>query len=117
MSKWIKKFKYALNGLWFTLINESSFRVMVSFLVVQIVLGLILGISSTQWIIIILFSSLALCAELFNTACERICDVFTQGWLIREIGVIKDICAGGVAIMSAANLTVTLIIFIPAFLA
>jgi len=113
MAKWINKFKYAANGLAHAYITESTFVILSWFFVTLIALGIICAISITEWMFIILFCCLALVAELFNTIIERICDVFTQGWIIKEIGIIKDLCAGAVLILSMCSLIVALIVFVP----
>ena len=66
-----------------------------------------------EWMIIILFCVMALVLEMLNTVIERVCDVFSQGWLLNEIKIIKDMCAGAVLLMSLSAFTASAIIFIP----
>jgi diacylglycerol kinase len=108
----IKKFKYAFNGLAETF-KGSSFKIQLVSKLCVIVAGIIFSISAIEWLILIIIISLVLSAEIFNTAIEKLCDLFTSGWLLHEIKVIKDISAGAVAILSLAAIIIGLIIFIP----
>jgi diacylglycerol kinase (ATP) len=90
------KLFHALVGIGFSIKTQSSFRI-------QLVAGIIfilleLFFQSNNLITILIFISLILSMELFNTAIEKICD-FIQPNLDPRIKLIKDISAGAVLII------------------
>jgi diacylglycerol kinase len=112
VTKSLSKFKYAYDGLKVAS-QESSFRIQLMITTTVILLGIIVSISLIEWIVILLLIGMVLSAELFNTVIERICDLFSAGWLLTEIKIIKDISAGAVAVLSIIAVIVGLIIFLP----
>jgi diacylglycerol kinase (ATP) len=91
----IKKVKYALDGISITLVTQSSFRFEVTLSIIAVLLCFVIQVTTHDVILIILACLIALGAELFNTAIEKICD-FVHADHNEEIGVIKDISAGAV---------------------
>jgi diacylglycerol kinase len=76
-------------------------------------LGSVLALSLIEWAIIFLLIGAVLAAELFNTVVERLCDLFSAGWMLSEIKIIKDMSAGAVALLSIVSIIVGLLIFVP----
>jgi diacylglycerol kinase len=114
-----QKFQYALEGINECYLTQSSFRLMcwISYFVVvlMIILEVIFNQPFTLQEIMILVSCIAipLGGEIINTALEKTCDLFSRGWILNEVKIIKDVAAGGVLILSISSFIIGLIIFIP----
>jgi diacylglycerol kinase len=82
------------------------------FFLLEILLAIILRISSTEWILVIISAGLLLVAEAFNTAIEIDIDLTSPEYhpFARDT---KDIAAGAVLLMATITFAVSLIIFIP----
>jgi diacylglycerol kinase len=105
-------FANAINGIISTGIKERNFKIELGIMVLVIIGGIVLSISSSQWIVILLCCGLVLTLELFNTALEKLADSVTTQFdpLIKQA---KDIAAGAVLISVITSMTIGLIIFIP----
>jgi diacylglycerol kinase len=110
--KYLLKFKYAFNGLKFALM-ESSFRIQCWIAAITVVLGYYYKLTLNEWAIISLCIGAVLVAEIFNTAVEQTLDIFSRGWVLDEIKVIKDLAAAAVLIISTVAVVVGCVIFIP----
>ena len=112
----MNKFKYAIEGIKYTYLTQSSFRIMVWMSAITFTLGYIYRCSLEEWIVLLFCMFFTLSAELCNTALEQVCNIFTQGWLLNEVKIVKDVSAGAVFLLSICSAIVGLIIFIPKFL-
>ena len=74
-----------------------------------VAVGLILHLSSMEWIAVILCIGLVITAEYLNTAIEFLCNYLT-GYQDERIRVIKDLSAGAVLAASMAALAVAIIL-------
>ncbi|HBL72386.1 MAG TPA: diacylglycerol kinase, partial [Bacteroidales bacterium] len=78
--------------------------------------ALLLGLTATEWCLILLCMALVWAAEAFNTAIETVTD-----HLFKERNetarIIKDVAAGAVLVCAVAAAACGLIIFIPKILA
>lgn len=112
LKKQLRSFGYAWQGIRSCVGKEQnlSFHLIAS--VIVIVAGLILGITQTEWMIIVLCMGVVIAAELFNTAIEKLVDLVSPE---RHpiAGQIKDIAAGAVLVCAAAAAIIGLIIFVP----
>ena len=79
-----------------------------------IIAGIVLGITRTEWIMVVMCIGTVIAAELFNTAIEKLVDLVSP---VRHpvAGRVKDIAAGAVLICAVAAAIIGLIIFIPYF--
>jgi diacylglycerol kinase (ATP) len=110
----IKSLKYALNGMMEVFASQPNIRIEFIISLVVIILGFIMNISTTEWVIIILASSAVFVAEMFNTVIEYTLD-FVLPYHHRTIGLIKDIAAGGVLLVCLSAIIIGIIIFVPKF--
>ena len=109
-----KSFKYAAEGILFVAISQANFRVhLVSGLLVTI-LGLLLGITKAEWLIVIFLITFVLVLEMINTIFEVVVDHLWQEEHPRA-KIIKDVAAGAVLVSSIGALIIGLIIFLPYF--
>jgi len=105
-----RSYTYALNGIWITLKQENNFKIHILGGLIAIFLSFYLEINSSSWVIITTMIGLVLSIELLNTAIEKLADI-VQPDKHPEIGVVKDIAAGAVFIISITALIIGIIIF------
>lgn len=108
----ILSFGPPLNGLRVFLKEEHNSRIHLVATVAMVLTGILLRISTTQWVILALTIGMVWCVELLNTAVENICD-FISPEKHALIGKIKDISAAAVLITSTVSIIVGLIMFLP----
>lgn len=110
--KQIRSFGYAWKGVRSCVGKEQNLSFHLIATVVVIVAGFCLGISRTEWMIILLCIGVVISAELFNTAIERLVDLVSpQQHPIA--GQVKDIAAAAVLVCAVAAAIIGLIIFVP----
>lgn len=107
-----KSFRFAFRGMYMLIRSEHSIMLQLGVGALVSILGMVVGISSTEWILQTLCIGIVLTAEGLNTAIEKICDFVNPGPDPR-IGKIKDISAGGVGFAAVMALVVGLIIYVP----
>ena len=109
--KFIKSFGYAIQGI-VTAMSEQNFRFHVLSAVTVVIVGLLTGLSITEWIIIVFVIALVMGAELFNTAIERVVDLASPDYhpLAKQA---KDIAAASVFVFAACSVIIGLLVFLP----
>lgn len=114
VKKFSQGFSYALAGFTTGLAQFNlKFHLFMAFLV--ILFGSILGLSPTEWLIIILCIVAVISAELFNTAIEEICNLLKVKLKLdydttRDP---RDLAAAAVLVVAIGAAIIGLIIFIP----
>jgi len=108
----IKAFRYAFKGAWLLIKKEPSIKVQMVCAVLVTILGFILDISTTEWILQLLSIGLVLSIEGLNTAVEKVAD-FIHPEYHKKIGDIKDVAAGAVTFAALIAAIIGLIIYIP----
>lgn len=96
-----RSIKHALRGVKIVFQTEQSFKIQSIFAFLVIILAIYFQITSFEWIILLLMSTIILTLELFNSIIERILDAFRPRIhpIVKDI---KDIMAATVLIMSVA---------------
>ncbi len=108
----LKSFGYAVSGLRAVVRSEQNFRIHLVSAALAIGLGLALGLSRTEWGLIIACIAAVMGAETMNTAIEKLCDVVSPQYH-EKIKIVKDLAAAAVLIVSIGALITGGIIFIP----
>lgn len=110
--KQIRSFGYAWKGIRSCVGKEQNLSFHLIAATIVIIAGFALGITRTEWIVIILCIGIVIAAELFNTAIERLVDLVSPQ---RHplAGQAKDIAAGAVLVCAVAAAIIGLIIFVP----
>jgi diacylglycerol kinase (ATP) len=106
----VQSFRYAFRGIGEMLRTEFHARVHATATIVVVAVGLALGISYTEWLVITLSITSVWCAEGFNTAIESLCDVTSPDYH-PKVERAKDIAAGAVLITAAGAAIVGLLVF------
>ena len=112
----LKSLRFAFRGMLILIRSEHSVMVQLGIGILVSIIGLLVGLSATEWILQTLCIGLILTAEGLNTAIEKLCDFVNPG-PDPKIGRVKDIAAGGVGFAAVAAIIVGLIIYIPKVLA
>lgn len=115
ISKRLKSFKYAFNGLRILIKEEHNARIHLFATVCVIIAGLFFNISMNEWIGVIFSIGLVFSLEIINSSIENIAD-FISPEKHEMIKKIKDLSASGVLISAITALIIGLIIFIPKIL-
>ena len=108
----IKSFKHAFDGIWVALKTERNLKIHITIMILVIMFGVILKISTIEWLICIILFGLVIALELMNTAIETVVDMIT---LERnpKAKIAKDVSAGAVLVAAIAAAVIGLIIFVP----
>ena len=108
----INSFKYAFEGIKSSLRTERNIKIHFSMMILVIVAGILLDISTYEWMICIILFGMVIGGELVNTAIEEVTDLVTTE-INPKAKLAKDIAAGAVLIMAITSAIIGLIIFIP----
>jgi diacylglycerol kinase len=107
-----KSFQFAFEGVLIEFKKGRNFRIQILAGALAVALGFYLGISSVEWIILIITVASVLILELMNTAIEEIVNIVSPE--IRESAKIaKDVSAAAVMVAALASVFTGAIIFIP----
>lgn len=109
--KRLLSFTYALKGVWL-LFKEHNAQIHLVATIIAIMLGVILRISTFEWIIIILLIGIVLAAEAGNSALERLADKISLNHH-PLLGEAKDLAAAAVLFCATAAAIIGIIIFLP----
>ena len=104
--KQLRSFGYAWKGICCCIGKEQNLSFHLIATAVVVIAGFALGITRTEWTVILLCIGVVIAAELFNTAIEKLVDLVSPGQ-------VKDIAAGAVLVCAAAAAIIGLVIFIP----
>jgi len=108
----IKSVKYALKGIWLLLTTEHSSMIQFWIAIIMTIVGFIMQLSTTEWILQVLAIGLVMVAEAVNTAIEKLAD-YVQPSYDKKIGSIKDIAAAAPAIAAIIAVIIGLLIYLP----
>ena len=108
----LKSLRFAFRGMLMLVLSEHSIMVQLAIGVLVSILGFLLDISPTEWMLQTICVGMVLSAEGLNTAVEKLCD-FVHPGPDPKIGRIKDIAAGGVGFAAVLAIVVGLIIYAP----
>ncbi len=112
----VRSFEYALNGIYFLFIDEPNAIVQAILAIVALVMGVLLRISSIEWIILCLVIGLVLAMEAVNSAIENLADFASNKRIEESIKKTKDLSAAAVLFTSITALITGLIVFLPKLL-
>lgn len=115
LKKRIDSFRYAFKGLADLFISQPNARIHGIAAIIAIILGIILGLSKTEWCLVILSIFAVLAAEAFNTALEYLTDLVSPEHHVLA-GKTKDVAAAGVLLTAFGALIIGTIIYLPKLL-
>ena len=105
-------FKYAFEGILQSYVGEQNLKIHTVIAVLVIIIGFILKISYTEWLVCLVLIGLVLMAEFFNTSIEYLVDLASPE--IHPLAkATKDTASAGVLMMAIISAIIGLIIFVP----
>ncbi len=109
MTKLIKSFGWAMNGLRTVWREEVNFRIELGIGVLVVLFGIYVDFLILEWMIIIACIGAVLSAEILNTAIEDLCNKIEPN-TDPVIGKIKDTMGGFVLVVCIASSLIRLMI-------
>ncbi|MBE3578175.1 MAG: diacylglycerol kinase [Limnochordales bacterium] len=108
----IASFSYALQGLGYALRRERNLRIHFLLSGLVTLLGLVLNLSTTEWMILILLFVVVIMAELFNTAIETTVNLYTATYhpIARAA---KNVAAAAVLVGAGGAVAIGYLMFFP----
>src|SRR5690606_6649644 len=110
----LKSIRFAFNGARLLIKTESSIQIQVFIGIIMTIIGFLVGLSPTEWILQSLTIGIIIALEGINTAIEEIAD-FIHPEFHPKIGLIKDLAAGAVFLFAIIAIIVGCIIYFPKF--
>lgn len=101
VSRYAKKFIYALAGLWYVLRRETSFQLQAAAGLVVVAVAVAHRLPPVRWAVILLAIGAVLAAEIFNTALERLLDI-VEPRMSQHVALLKDLLAAAVGVIALA---------------
>lgn len=105
-------FVYAFSGIYQSLKNETNLKLQLLIALLVIIAGIYFSISKADWFMVLLCITLVIALEMFNSAIEKLCDLYTKEQNAK-IKYIKDVCAGAVLIASMIAAIIGCVVFWP----
>lgn len=115
MKRLTDSFRHAIEGIISAAGVEKNLKIHFMVMTCVIIVGLIVKLSISEWIICIVLFGLVISAEMFNTALEKAMDYINEDY-DEKIKFIKDASAGAVLAIAVTSAIIGLIIFIPKLL-
>ena len=111
LGKRLAAFGHAFRGI-VLFLREAHGRIHATVTVAIFLMGIWLGVSATDWALLVICITLVLAAEAINTAVERVVDLVSPQWhpLARDA---KDLAACGVLITAIGAVVVGVMVFLP----
>lgn len=105
-------FKNALAGIFWSVRTQPNFRVHGIVSILVLLLGLYLGLTRIEMIIVVFTIVLGFTAEMINTSIESMTDLITKEWR-KEAKIAKDVSAGMMLTVALGAIAVATFIFLP----
>lgn len=112
MTNRMKSVGYAFKGLFILVRTEASIQIQCVIGVMVTFFGWYFDISSTEWMVQTLCIGMVMGMEGVNTAVEKLAD-FVHPDFDPKIGLVKDVSAGAVMVVSIMAVIVGCLIYIP----
>lgn len=114
--KILNSFKYALQGILTSFVKERNMKIHFVIMLIVIIAGWFFRISQIEWFICIIWFSIVIAGELFNTAIETTVNI-AMPYRNPKAKDAKDIAAGAVMMLAIGAAINGLIIFLPKIIA
>ena len=106
-------FKYAFSGISYVLKTSRNFKIQLIFAVTSLMIGFLLQISLSNYVILIATIMSVLILEILNSSIESIVDLVVKKEFSSLAQISKDTSAGAVLLASINSVIIALYIFIP----
>ncbi len=112
-SNLIKSFKYAFSGISYVLKTSRNFKIQLIFAVTSLMIGFLLQIGQSNYVILIATIMSVLIFEILNTSIESIVDLVVKKEFSSLAKISKDTSAGAVLLASINSVIIAVYIFVP----
>ena len=109
----LMSFKYAFSGIYYVLKTSRNFKIQLIFAVITLMIGFLLQISQSNYVILIATIISVLILEILNTSIESIVDLVVKKEFSSMAKISKDTSAGAVLLASINSVIIALYIFFP----
>ena len=109
----LKSFKYAFSGISYVLQTSRNFKIELIFAVTSLMIGFLLQISQSNYVILIATIMSVLILEILNTSIESIVDLVVKKEFSSLAKISKDTSAGAVLLASINSVIIAVYIFVP----
>ena len=106
-------FKYAFSGIYYVLKTSRNFRIQLIFALTSLIIGLLLQISLSNYVILVATIMSVLILEILNTSIESIVDLVLKKEFSSLAKISKDTAAGAVLLASINSVIIAVSIFVP----
>ena len=94
----LKSFKYAFSGISYVLKTSRNFKIQLIFAVISLMIGFLLQISQSNYVILIATIISVLILEILNTSIESIVDLVVKKEFSSLAKISKDTSSGAVSV-------------------
>jgi len=112
-SNLIISFKYAFSGIIYVFKTSRNFKIQLIFAVTSLMIGFLLEISQSNYLILIATIMSVLILEILNTSIESIVDLVVKKEFSGLAKISKDTSAGAVLLASINSVIIAVYIFVP----
>ena len=109
----LKSFKYAFSGINYVLKTSRNFKIQFILAVTSLMIGFLLQISLSNYVILIATIMSVLILEMLNTSIESTVDLIVKKEFSRLAKISKDTSAGAVLLASINSVIIAVYIFVP----
>ena len=109
----LKSFKYAFSGISYVLKTSRNFKIQLIFAVTALMIGFVLQISLSNYVILVATIMSVLILEILNTSIESIVDLVVKKEFSSLAKISKDTSAGAVLLASINSVIIAVYIFAP----
>ena len=109
----LKSFKYAFSGISYVLKTSRNFKIQLIFAVTSLMIGFLLQINQSNYVILIATIMSVLILEILNTSIESIVDLVVKKEFSSLAKISKDTSAGAVLLASINSVIIAVYIFVP----
>ena len=109
----LKSFNYAFSGISYVLKTSRNFKIQLIFAVTSLMIGFLLQISQSNYVILIATIMSVLILEILNTSIESIVDLVVKKEFSSLAKISKDTSAGAVLLASINSVIIAIYIFVP----
>ncbi len=106
-------FKYAFSGISYVLKTSRNFKIQLIFAVLSLIIGFLLQINLSHYMILVATIMSVLILEVLNTSIESIVDLVVKKEFRSLAKIAKDTSAGAVLLASINSVIIALYIFFP----
>ena len=106
-------FKYAFSGISYVFKTSRNFRIQLIFALTSLMIGFLLQISLSNYVILIATIMSVLILEILNTSIESLVDLLVKKEFSSLARISKDTSAGAVLLASINSVIIAVYIFVP----